>query len=90
MMRPMNLKHHSLRIYGRLLTVAVPLLLPALAMARPTEDESATLEGRFEGYAQQVRLTEPGSNAFTWITLIFLTIVTLSVLFKNANRSHLD
>jgi len=90
MMRPMNLKHHSLRIYTRLLAVAIPLLLPALAMARPTEDESAALEGRLEGYGQTVRLAEPGSNAFTWIVLIFLTIITLSVLFKNANRTHLD
>lgn len=86
----MNLKLHSLRFYARLLTLAMPLVLPALAIARPTEDESAALEGRLEGYGTAVRLAESGSNAFTWITLIFLTIVALCVLFKDAKRSHLD
>jgi len=90
MIAPMNLKHRSLRVYGRVMTAAIPLLLPALAMARPTEEETAQLEARFEGYSQKVGLAEPGSTGFTWVVLIFLTIIALSVLFKDAKRSHLD
>ncbi len=90
MMMSMNLKHHSLRFYVRVATVAIPLLLPALALAKPTEDESASLEGRLEGYGGNVRLPEAGSSAFTWIMLIFVTLVALAVLFKDAKRSHLD
>ena len=90
MMRYMNLKHHSLRIYTRLATVAIPLLLPALAMARPTEDESASLEARLEGYTTTVRLADSGSSGLTWMMFIFVTLVALAVLFKDARRSHLD
>ncbi len=91
MMNRMNLKHRTLRLYGTAMAAAVPFLLPALALAKPAEDESATLEARLEGYGQTtVRLTDPGSTAFTWVVLILLTVIGILVLFKNANRSHLD
>jgi len=89
-MLPMNLKHRTLRVYGRLMVAAVPLLLPALAMARPSEEDTAVLEGRLEGYPSAVRLAEPGSTGLTWMLLIFLAVISLSVLFKDAKRTHLD
>lgn len=90
MMSPMNLKHHGLRVYARVATAVIPLLLPALALAKPTEEDSAFLEGRFDGYATPVRLTDAGTSGLTWMMFIFVSMIALAVLFKDAKRSHLD
>jgi hypothetical protein len=47
------------------------------------------LDARLEGYKEVVKLTE-GSTALTWMLLVVLVVMCMAVLFKNANRSHLD
>jgi hypothetical protein len=90
MMKRMKLRHRTLRLYGTAMTAALPFILPTLALARPTEDETATLEARLEGYKQTVALADPGSTALSWILLIILAILAVAVMFKDARRSHLD
>lgn len=72
------------------LSFVVPVLLPAITFAAKNEEENEVLEARLEGYRTPVRLAEPGSNAFTWIILILLSMLVIGVMFKNAKRTHLD
>jgi hypothetical protein len=89
MMRPMTLQRHRDR--GRKLFAATMLSLstlvtsPAGALA---QDEDVAVDARLEGYTQKV--TIEGSTALMWILLFVLATIALSVLFKDAKRSHLD
>lgn len=57
--------------------------------ARAAEEEKGPLDARLENYPQKVTLEE-GGTALTWIILLVLTALCVGVMFKNANRSHLD
>ena len=62
---------------------------PALAY-RP-EEEHEVVDGRLEGYGNNVNVTLPSSSSgTTWVLFIFLAIVASVGLFKDARRSHLD
>ena len=62
-------------------------LLPAgRALA---QEEEIKRDARLEGYPMNVSVPSD-STALTWILLIFLGMITLSVMFKNARRTHLD
>ncbi|MGD1278671.1 MAG: hypothetical protein ABR964_15775 [Tepidisphaeraceae bacterium] len=52
-------------------------------------DEKQPYDGRLEGYGRSVTL-DSSSGSLLWLLLIGLAIVILSVLFKNARRTHLD
>jgi hypothetical protein len=62
------------------------MLSPAVALA---QDEAVERDGRLEGYQTKV-LVDNDSTALTWLLLVFLGMVTLGVMFKNAKRTHLD
>ncbi|HEV7298575.1 MAG TPA: hypothetical protein VGN72_04360 [Tepidisphaeraceae bacterium] len=51
-------------------------------------DTETVIDARLEGYPSKVA-TE-GSTAVMWMLLMLLGIITLAVLFKDAQRSHLD
>jgi hypothetical protein len=67
------------------------LLLPVIAFAqrRGEEEGSELKEARLEGYAANVKAAE-GGPALTYLLLIFLAVLGLAVMFKNARRTHLD
>jgi hypothetical protein len=66
---------------------ALAALVPAgRALA---QEEEIKRDARLEGYATKVYV-DSDSTALTWILLIFLGMITLSVMFKNAKRTHLD
>jgi hypothetical protein len=66
------------------------LVMPALALAqRRGEPEEEIYDARLLGYEQRVAL-EDSSTALTWLLLIFLAVLALGVLFKDARRTHLD
>lgn len=62
-------------------------LLPVSA-AR-AEDEKGPTEARLENYPTKVTLEE-SSSALTWVIFLVLAGLTVGVMFKNANRTHLD
>jgi hypothetical protein len=72
------------------LVLACAATVPAAAKA-PTADEEDIVnwEGRLDGYPYQTRV-ESNSRAMTWFMIAFLTAIGVAVLFKNANRTHLD
>ena len=67
-------------------TVAATLLAPLAALA---QEEEIKRDARLEGYPVNVSVPND-STALTWLLLIFLAVVALSVMFKNARRTHLD
>ncbi len=89
MMRCMISEH---RRSSRWNIAGVILLALATIMTSPTgalaQEADVQTDGRLEGYPQSV--TIEGSTALTWFLLVILALVTLSVMFKDAKRSHLD
>jgi len=68
-----------------LLIVMFTLSLPTLVMA---QDDEVRGDARQENYSQNVSIE--GSTALSWILLMFLGVIGLGVMFKNAQRTHLD
>jgi len=67
-------------------TVAATLLAPVAALA---QEEEIKRDARLEGYTNNVSVPND-STALIWLLLIFLGVVALSAMFKNARRTHLD
>jgi hypothetical protein len=61
-------------------------LFPAMTLAA---DEEKMPDARIQNFQKVVSLPE-GGTALTWLLLIFLSIICLAALFKNAKRTHLD
>lgn len=55
----------------------------------PAQEEAAENDARLDGYENNVVIADD-SVALTWILFVFLTMVTLGAVFKNAKRTHLD
>ncbi len=70
----------------RVICVMVVMLSPAVAMAA---DDEKLPDARIQNFAKPVTVPE-GGLALTWLLLIFLTLICLAALFKNARRTHLD
>ena len=66
--------------------IIVVLLSPAMALAA---DEDKLPDARIQNFSKPVSIQE-GGTALTWLLLIFLTVICLAALFKNAKRTHLD
>jgi len=66
-------------------------LAPAMSLARSNDSnaEREVYDARLETYPKNVQL-DSGSTALTYFLLLVLAGLGLGVLFKNANRSHLD
>jgi hypothetical protein len=80
----MNLmKARILRVIAWIIAV---LLSPAAALAA---DDEALPDARIQNFTKPVSIPE-GGTALTWLLLIFLTLLCLAALFKNAKRTHLD
>lgn len=77
------MKHRLLSIGWAALTL---LLSPISAMA---QEELKYYDARLEGYPTNVTL-ESSSTALTWLLFIFLAVICIGVMFKNARRTHLD
>ena len=60
--------------------------LPAMVLAA---DEDKLPDARIQNFSKPVSVPE-GGTALTWLLLIFLTLICLAALFKNAKRTHLD
>jgi hypothetical protein len=91
MMRSVNRLTRCRRLISRVALVAglslAGLFAPASALAQD-EPEIAT-DARLEGFDGNVKV-ENESTALSWLFFIFLAVVGLSPLFKDAKRTHLD
>lgn len=73
------------------IAAAIAMLAPVIAFAqrRGEEEGSEFREARLEGYTFPVHAPEGGA-ALTYLLFIFLAVLGLAVMFKNARRTHLD
>jgi hypothetical protein len=78
------------RLYGWFCALAVVLMSPAMTLARQYQEEREIVDARLEGYDKVNVSLAPSGTALMWLLLIFLTAVTVAVMFKDAKRSHLD
>ena len=65
---------------------AMPMVLTSSAQA--ADDDENPRNARLEGYQEPVNVG--GGQAGSYVVLGFLGVLTCGILFKNANRSHLD
>ena len=65
--------------------VAVMSAAPALA-----QEEEVKHDARLDGYAGGNLAVPNDSTALIWLLFVFLGVVALAALFKDAKRSHLD
>ena len=93
MIEPNMTSGPNLKRFRRTVTVCLcaftvaGLLMPAVALA---QDEAVKNDARLEGYQTKVAIDSGDSTALTWLLLVFLSMVALGVMFKNAKRTHLD
>ena len=73
---------------GNVICFLAAAMFPVVAFAQD-QTKQPFYDGRLEGYGKPVTL-DAGASALTWLLLIFLGVICLGVLFKNARRSHLD
>ena len=74
----------------RFLSLAVACLTTlSTPIAALAQEEPKSYDARLEGYPSNVTL-EGGTTALTWLLFVFLSVVCIGVLFKNAKRTHLD
>jgi 4-hydroxybenzoate polyprenyltransferase len=66
---------------------ATLVLVPNTATA---QEEDIKNDARLEGYTSKVAIDSGDSTALTWLLLVFLAMLALGVMFKNAKRTHLD
>lgn len=80
------------RLPGRALFLTARSLAWLAALAGPLAASAQEIDvphdARLEGYPTPMLLE--GGIAMTWVLFIVLGVLCVSVLFKNAKRSHLD
>ena len=69
-----------------LILLATVALAPMSALADDSTPKD--YDGRLDGYTKNVTLD--GGTALTYFLFVGLGVVGVGVLFKNANRTHLD
>ncbi|HEV8291475.1 MAG TPA: hypothetical protein VGP94_06110 [Tepidisphaeraceae bacterium] len=70
----------------QLICCMIAMLSPSLALAA---DDEKLPDARIQNFTKVVTIPE-GGTALTWLLLIFLSVICLAALFKNAKRTHLD
>jgi hypothetical protein len=70
------------------MSIVLAFGVPLAAMAQD-EEEDKIYDARLEGYPTNVTL-DSRSTSLTWMMLMALAAVCVGVMFKSANRSHLD
>ena len=74
------------RLIAQCVSCAVMVMSAAPALA---QEDAPKHDARLDGYASNVAL--PGnSTALMWLLFVFLGVVALAALFKDAKRTHLD
>jgi hypothetical protein len=73
------------RLIGWMVGVIVLVVAPC-ALAQDVQPKP--VDARLEGY--ETRVTTDAGTAPAWFSLAGLSVLALSVLFKDAKRTHLD
>jgi hypothetical protein len=82
----MNFMFNKARLLQVVCWMVTVLLSPAMALAA---DDDKLPDARIQNFTKPVSLPD-SNNGLTWLFLIFLAVVCLGAMFKNAKRTHLD
>lgn len=82
-----NMKWRRFIVLGVLVFV---LALSTSARTASADDTDITHDARVDGYRPPTGLINPSSEYTTWVLFLFIGIVGVSALFKDAKRTHLD
>jgi hypothetical protein len=77
------MKHQLISVFFALLSL---LAMPITALA---QDEEARIDARTQNYSKPVKVPD-ASTTLLWLLFIFLAVVCVSAMFKQAKRTHLD
>jgi hypothetical protein len=77
------------RVTTLLLALMFTFALPAMALASHDDEDKPTHDARLDQYPQSVVL-DAGSAALTWFLVVLLAGLSVGVMFKSSNRTHLD
>ena len=87
--RPITARHLTpLRRWLLLACLCLSAVVLAPTSARAQEEE-VKVDARLEGYQGTVSV-ENQSTALIWLLFVFLSMIAVGVLFKDAKRTHLD
>jgi len=64
------------------------LAFSGAAQAAGTTEADPTHDGRTEGYSSSVQVD--GSTGLLWIMFVFLTVISMSALFKDSKRASTE
>jgi hypothetical protein len=76
------------RFIATVMTICV-LSLTSAAHAGLEDEEEILHDGRTEGYAQKVQVPK-ASTSLVWLAFMALSVISISAMFKDAKRGHLD
>ena len=82
-----TLRRWTTRAATALWAVLLALSAPALVLA---QEEEVKHDARLDGYTGHTVTVANDSTALLWLLFVFLAVVALSGLFKDAKRTHLD
>jgi hypothetical protein len=82
------------RMKQRLLSLSLAVVLPLMLfcttpLALAADDDAPKPDAKLANYPPNANLGD-GSVALTWILFIFLTVIAIGTMTKDAKRSHLD
>ena len=77
------------RLLSLCLAAVLPMMLFCTAPLALAQDDAPKPDAKLANYPPQANLGE-GSIALTWILFIFLMVIAMGTMTKNAKRSHLD
>lgn len=80
-----DMKRRLISIYCVLIGI---LAMPGMLLAASSDDEKH-IDARLVNYAKPVAVEE-ASTTLLWLLMIFLAIVCVGAMFKQAKRTHLD
>ena len=87
-----SVPNHELR--RRLVSAATAVLAVLLAVAAPVlvlaQEDEVKHDARLDGYTNNSVVVSNDSTALIWLLFVFLGVVALAALFKDAKRTHLD
>jgi hypothetical protein len=64
-------------------------MLSIPSAARAVDEEEVLHDARTEGYAARVQV-QKASTALVWLAFLFLSVISMAAVFKDAKRTHLD
>ena len=85
--KPWNLRTWATRAFALVTALAASIAASSEALA---QEDVVKHDARLDGYTSNTVVVSNDSTALIWLLFVFLGVVALAALFKDAKRTHLD